>query len=408
MSRRLKVVYVLPPVAKNGGWRTHARGLVGAMLPRVDLVLLVAQDDRSAAEKLFPGVRKLHLPAIQDFGPFPAAVPKVVGTIYHMLRTRPGLRADLVHSLAAYPTGLVGHAVSRLLGRPHVLTAHGTYAVLPAAHPIHRRLYELVLRGAETICPVSAETGRLIAEQFPAVDLSAKLEPIVNGNEAHLKTPRAIALERRRSDTPLMLTVGAFKSRKGQDVSLRAYQEVKRRIPSLRYRLIGAADNRRYLDGLLRLIEKGKLKDVEIITNATDSQVEASYREASLFVLTPRQVGYRFEGFGLVYLEAGAYGLPVIGSRSGGVPSAIRPDETGFIVPPDDIHATADAIESLVSEWELNRRMGWANRQWCERLTWERTADEQMGVYSKIVAVSRAPSSPDELTAVMARNGGDG
>ena len=73
------------------------------------------------------------------------------------------------------------------------------------------------------------------------------------------------------------------------------------------------------------------------------------------------------------------------GTASGGAPSAIRHGETGFVVPPDDVEGMADALYRLLTDWDLAQRMGRANREWAEALTWERNAGEQMQVYQEIV-----------------------
>lgn len=397
MSQRLKLAYLLPPISDSAGWRSHASGFIGGIQDHVEPLLLAAEGDRAAAEELFPRVEKIYLPAIQDFGPSPAGLSEFLATVLRLWSARSEVRVDVVHSLEAYPAGLVGHLLSRLIGKPHIITAHGTYAVRPVGSRIHRAVYKRVLQGAQAICPVSPETGQLISECFPELALSKTLYPVANGNDFYAKVDRQVALERNPAEKPMMLSVGAFKKRKGQDLSLRAFQEVKRRVPSLRYRIIGTADDRKFLRELERYIERERVEDVEILTNATNEELDQSYRSASVFVLTPRKIGSQFEGFGLVYLEAGAYGLPVVGTRSGGVPSAIRSDETGILVPPDDVASTAQAIEKLVVNRGMNRRMGLNNRNWSETLTWERTALEQMSVYRKVLPGSEFAPSPASL-----------
>ena len=103
------------------------------------------------------------------------------------------------------------------------------------------------------------------------------------------------------------------------------------------------------------------------------------------FLLTPQQIGLNFEGFGLVYIEAGAYGLPVVGTRVGGVPDAIRHDLTGFVFEPDDPDGIASSIVRLLTDKKLAAAMGQANRDWAETLTWERFAREQAEVYRALL-----------------------
>ena len=80
------------------------------------------------------------------------------------------------------------------------------------------------------------------------------------------------------------------------------------------------------------------------------------------------------EGFGIVFLEAGACGKPVIGGRSGGVEDAIVEGETGFLVDPMDGHQIADRLIRLLTDAPLSRAMGDKGRLRAEGLTWDHAA----------------------------------
>lgn len=101
-------------------------------------------------------------------------------------------------------------------------------------------------------------------------------------------------------------------------------------------------------------------------------------------LLTPQQDGLHSEGFGLVYLKAGAYGLPVVATRSGGVTDAVKDGETGLLADSGDVVSIADAVLRLLTEPELATRMGRANRLWAEKLTWERNASQQYKAYREV------------------------
>jgi phosphatidylinositol alpha-1,6-mannosyltransferase len=87
------------------------------------------------------------------------------------------------------------------------------------------------------------------------------------------------------------------------------------------------------------------------------------------------------EGFGISIVEASASGLPVIGSRSGGIPEAIRDGETGFLVEPDDPAALAATAIRLLGDEGLRRRMGAAGRAAVESYyNWDRVAADLIGI----------------------------
>ncbi|HZW03336.1 MAG TPA: glycosyltransferase family 4 protein [Anaerolineaceae bacterium] len=378
----MRVAYLMPPLSQPGGWRTYAIGFVGAIARRVTPLLLVAREDEAAAARLFPDCERIVLPAVQY--PFQSGLRQSLARLAAALAAVRFGRfpdVDLVHSLEAYPAGLIGDRLAARLGRPHVVTAHGTYGVLAAKSRAHTALYQGVLRRARVLCPVSPFTGELIRQTFPRAAARLAIRPILNGNDFYRTVGREEALCRQPDETPTVLSVGAIKPRKGYHVSLAAFAHLKRRLPEARYWIVGALDQRRYVDELRASAAEG----VVWLGKASDEQLHDCYRRAAVFLLAPQQVGLHFEGFGLVYLEAGAYGLPVVGTASGGVPSAIRHAETGLVVAPQDTEGLADALYRLLGDRELAREMGLANRRWAETLTWEKNAGEHAALYREIL-----------------------
>lgn len=380
----MKVAYVISSLQKPSGWRSHARDFLGALRDKVEAVLFVAADEQKEAAELFPWLPVFPLPVTQaaSFGSR-SGLSRLMAT-YSTVRKGPCPQVDLVHSLEAYPTGLVGLWLARRMGCPHVLTAHGTYAVIWRARPLDRVVYSWVLRRTALICPVSTGTARLMKEHFGAAIDEARLRPVLNGNNFHRKVP-VLQGERPLPEIPTLLSVGEVKPRKGQDISLKAFARVQAELPEARYWIVGRYSDNSYYQEMQAFIEKQGLRNVEFLGAAPDEELSRCYRQASLFVLTPRQVGYRFEGFGLVYLEAGAYYLPVVAADSGGTRDAVVDGETGFLVSEGDVDAAAEAILRLLRDPALNRRMGKANRLRAETLTWERTAQEQVQAYRELL-----------------------
>ncbi len=380
----MHVVYVVPSLRPSSGWRAMAVGAVGSLQRHVGVkpLLVVSSEDARAAKELLPDCQRLVVPQTQFLALGSArGWPGVLATwlTARHVPTHP----VLVHSLEAYPTGLVGHWLAARLGCPHVLTAVGTYAVHWAQAGLDQRVYKRVLRHAGAICPISRGTADLMRRHF-VLDES-RLRVILLGTDHHRKVPRSVAIGRARVDPPVILSVGAIKPRKGYEVSLRAFARVKRRIPGARYQIVGRVDQPAYFDKLRQVIADADIRDVEFLTDTSDAELDRHYRNASVFLLTPEQHGLAFEGFGLVYLEAGAYGLPVVATASGGVTDAVRHQHTGLLAPPGNVEEVARHMLVLLQEPELATRLGRANRQWAERLTWERFAEEQYHVYDRLL-----------------------
>ena len=220
---------------------------------------------------------------------------------------------------------------------------------------------------------------------FAAVLEDSRLRVIVLGTDYHRKVPHDVAFGRAPVHAPIMLSVGAIKPRKGYETSLRAFARVKARVPEARYRIVGRVGRLDYFEMLKQMIAVHNIRDVEFLTDVSDAELDRHYRDASVFLLTPEQHGLAFEGFGLVYLEAGAYGLPVVATASGGVTDAVRHRHTGLLAPPGSVEEIARLILALLREPELAKRLGRANRQWAEHLTWERFAEEQYETYERLL-----------------------
>ena len=381
----MKIAYILPYLQKPSGWRSHSISFLSAIRRYVEPVLFVSVKDETAARNLFPESTIYYLPATQmaSFGSRKGMRELVQS--YWTIRRNDFPEVDLVHSLEAYPTGLVGNWLARKLGSPHVITTHGTYGVIWYERKTDRLAYERVLKRANMICPVSHGTAQLMQQYFGKALAKTSLRPIPNGNTFYQIVPRQAAIERQPPTLPTLLSVGDIKPRKGQLISLAAFARVKASRPEARYFLIGHYKQNDYYKQVQRYISEQQLKDVHIMGRISDEELRGYYQTASLFLLTPQQDGLKFEGFGLVYLEAGAYGLPVVGTRSGGVAEAVKDGETGFLAEPDNVDGIAAAILRLLDDQELAGRMGRANRLWAETLTWERNAQEQMKAYHEVL-----------------------
>ncbi len=268
-----------------------------------------------------------------------------------ILSSRPP-HVDLIHSLEAYPSGLVGHWLARRTSnRCHILTCHGTYGILAHANRLDRLAYQAVLKSAAAVCTVSQGTVAQMRKYFGDALGETRVAPILNGNHAYQLVSRETALQRPAQAAPVLLSVGDIKPRKGQDASLAAFALVKQEFPDAQYWIVGDPHpTSTFYQQLQKTIQEKNIRDVKFLDLVSDAELERCYREATVFVLTPRQVGMNFEGFGLVYLEAGAYGLPVVATRSGGVPEAVKDQETGLLADEGDVTGIAQAICSILKK----------------------------------------------------------
>jgi phosphatidylinositol alpha-1,6-mannosyltransferase len=178
---------------------------------------------------------------------------------------------------------------------------------------------------------------------------------------------------------PWLLTVARLDYHKGIDTVIRALPAIRAAVPSVRYAVAGIGSRRSTLEALAR--ELGVEDAVRLLGFVGDEELPALYNAADVFVLASRRYDLLVEGFGIAIVEASASALPVIASRSGGIPEAVRDGETGVLVDPDNPAAVAAAAIRLLGDEALRRRMGAAGRSAVERhYNWDRVAADLMAI----------------------------
>ena len=388
-----RVAFVIPYLRSRGGWQTAALGAIRALAHFVEPVLVVARADLESARELLPGFETHILPEVQPVsaGVWPVArtlAPASIG-----LRRLPPLHVDLVHALEAFPAGAVARMLARREGVPFGLTAHGTYAVLWKQWPLLASAYARMLREAAFVCPISHGTLARMQREFGSVLRAVPCEVVIEGTDITERVSREEAEAHRWPHVPSLISVGNLKPRKGYHLSLQAFARVQRSLPQARYQIVGGGPGGGYHEQLLALIRRHDIRGVEFVGSVGAQDLASYYRSSSAFALLSQEHRFAFEGFGLVFLEAGGYGLPVVGSRTGGIPDAVRDGETGFLLSAEDVEGSAEAILRLLVDRDLSQRMGRAGRALAESLTWTRYATQQAEVYQRVLTMQSGGAS---------------
>jgi glycosyltransferase involved in cell wall biosynthesis len=153
---------------------------------------------------------------------------------------------------------------------------------------------------------------------------------------------------------------------KGHDVILQALPSVLLRVPNLTYVIVGEGDDRSRIEALADSL--GLRPHVIFTGHVSDSELVALYHRSEIFALPARTVladqEAKGEGFGIVFLEAMAFGKPVIGPNFGAPTEFIRDGENGLLVDPDSVTSVAEALVALLTNPEKGRKLGEAGREW--------------------------------------------
>jgi len=264
-------------------------------------------------------------------------------------------------------------AIGRAFGVPVV---QYLYAQELAARP---RLTRVAIRRASAVIAVSAFTSRLATSIQPHPRVSV-IPPGVD------VPPPGPCLTPVRHGAPTIITVARLVDRyKGHDVMLRALPLVVSRISDARWIVVG--------DGPLRGLyermadEVGVREHVVFRGEVDDVERDRLLDSADVFVMVSRVSPHgEGEGFGIVYLEAGAHGLPVVAGRSGGAPDAVIDGVTGILVDPTDHVAVAGALIDVLTHPETGLRMGRAGRAHATEHTWQRASAEVESLLLDVIA----------------------
>lgn len=178
-----------------------------------------------------------------------------------------------------------------------------------------------------------------------------------------------------------IISVGSVIPRKGHDVLVDALEKL--RHLDWNARIIGGDD--RDVDFAARVrvqIAEAGLADRIVLTGTmTWDELSGHYHKADIFALPSR-----YEGYGMVFAEALARGLPIVAARAGAVPGTV-PREAGLLVEPDDPHAFAEALERLITDHGLREQLAgaaWDHAQSLPR--WEDTVAKIMNVIQEVRA----------------------
>jgi len=177
--------------------------------------------------------------------------------------------------------------------------------------------------------------------------------------------------------------------RKGQDMVIQALPRIRQNMPQVKYVLVGTGEELASLTTLAR--ELGVHDSVVFAGNVLDQELAAYYAACDVFIMPNRQIDSDIEGFGIVYLEAGAAGKPVIGGKSGGTDDAIVDGVTGIRVDGNSSVEIADAVVDLLSAPDRAKTMGQRGRQRVEsEFAWDAVVARTRQIATMIAAEARA------------------
>ncbi len=352
----MRICYLINNINPRHGGGRYASDLISAVKKAGhDVIVLKEGDD--------------------DFEGIP--VLKAGGNLFlNAARVRKYLKdCEIIHAIDGYPYGIIAAIANKGLNKKLIITVQGTYAVAPLYSFGIGRLLKWAYRKADEIISISRYTKNEILKKVNLQNIV-----IINHGIDFEKFHKSQAASKEN----FILGVGFLKYRKGYHISIPAFAEVKKELPDLKYKIIGSQKDTAYFDDLKKLAVKHKVdEDVEFLTGVSDEKLSDFYRHAKLFILTSVNEDHHFEGFGLVFLEAAAVGLPVIGTLDNGTEDAVKNGYNGLLVPQNDIQTTAAAVIKILKDEKLQGEFSRNSLEWAEDHDWSRIIPKYLQIYQK-------------------------
>ena len=285
--------------------------------------------------------------------------PWMVQRINRMARE---VGAELIVLDPALPLGLVGPS----LDLPYDVVLHGAEVTVPGRLPGSKQTLGWVLRNARHVVAAGGYPAKE-GEHAAGRALPVTVVPPGVDTERFVPLSPAERLEARRhfgiaEDAELLVGISRLVPRKGFDTAIRAAALLRTSRPDLVLAIAGGGRDRDRLEQLARQVKA----PVTFLGRVSNDDLPRLYGCADVYTMLCRNrwAGLEQEGFGIVFLEAAACGVPQVAGDSGGAAEAVEDGVTGLVVrTPDDPRAVAAAFERLLDDPALRARMSLAGRE---------------------------------------------
>lgn len=280
------------------------------------------------------------------------------------------IKPDIIHTHSS-KAGFVGRVAGRICKIPTVFTAHGW----GFSSGTRKQRAKIALIAEKLLAPVTAklicvsESDRQLALNF-GVGNQNLLKTIHNGI-ANIPVSTANPVQQ----PPRLIMVARFNEQKDQGTLLKAIAQLPN--PLIHLDLVGSGSS---LESCKALVQSLGIADrVSFLGDRTD--VPDLLAQSQIFILSTH-----YEGLPISILEAMRAGLPVVATSVNGIPEEVEHGKTGLLVPPKDINALTNALQTLIESPDLRQQMGEAGRQKFEQeFTLERMINGTKELYRKIL-----------------------
>jgi len=353
---------------RAGGIETFVHGLI-ERLPK-DSVIVYTSAQANAQEFDQRWLSDFGVEVIRDRSKILLPTPRVIRACRKLITAR---KLNRVAFGAAAPLGVMAGSLRKAGAKKIVALTHG-HEVWWAKVPPFSFAIKLMSRNMDAITYLGDFTRGQISKAISKKDLNKLIQIAPGIDVAHFAPVDSTILrnELGLADKSVIISVGRLVHRKGQDKLIEALPAIKAAIPNVHLVIIGTGPHQEYLTKLATKLQVQE--NITFIGRIQYSELPKYICLGDIFAMPSRSrfFGLEVEGLGIVYLEASACGLPVVGGKSGGAPDAVLIGETGLVVDGTDLTEISSACIELLKNPELSALMGTTGRQWIiDNWRWE-------------------------------------
>lgn len=280
--------------------------------------------------------------------------------------------AVCLHALRAFPEGIAASLYRRMHPRKARLVtyAHGEEILIAGTSRQLRRLARSVYARSDLVIANSENTRRLLGDFCPAARVRC-IHPGVDVGAYRVARQDVEAFRKRwewPAETIVVCTVARMEPRKNQAMVVRAVAELAAEGLPIAYVCAGDGPERERLSAMVDSLQLGSR--VRFLGRISDREKTLVYAASDIHAMPSIQLDEMIEGFGIVFIEAAAAGLPSIAGNTGGQAEAVQDGKTGFVIDGTDLNAVSGAIRRLAENPALRRQMAEKGLNWARYNDW--------------------------------------
>lgn len=293
------------------------------------------------------------------------------------VRRLAGAGTVILHCLRAFPDGFGGALYKLLHPRSAMLVvyAHGEEVLIANTSGQLRSMAKSAYAAADLIIANSESTRRLVNGLYPN-GKTVCVHPGVDPGSFRI-SPEQVAKYRAGlgwpSGTVILSTLARMEPRKNHRMGLEVLQKLRSEGVPLAFVCAGEGTERTALEDLAT--EKGLREWIRFPGAICEREKRLLLAASDIYAMPSIQVGEMIEGFGIVFLEAAAAGVPAVCGNTGGQAEAVRDRQTGIVVNGEDLQEVAAAVRQLATNPGLRLDMGNRGRQWANEHGWDQVVE---------------------------------